>query len=632
MTRIKKTDNKIANKKRSFLGKKDKKKKKRKNSKGSLSNAFISQIAPFGNILFKSDYFRTGLFYGAVVTFLPEQGHVTSLPPMWGRMLVPVFDSDDDELSQVSARLVIAAQVRDKRWVEDHLSNATDVTEGGYEDAMKARQGGSATQFQRQHMDVQIASDEIAQGASYLDVTYRIVIYGPTLEILRRAIHSLEVYYQSRFGSVKLTQYVGQQEQDYQNLLAPSLDQLGLHDGFTSTELSGFYPFNGKLWMDDRGDFVGQAVGDMTRSPVIWDMSTLGSVSVVASNDHAHLMAYAEPLEFMATDGWLNVLVKDALLDGHDVYEIVLSDVDVTNIGIDISESTIDIPMNTGSINMLQAFGKTDDELQLYTVLLNKIKSMLKQLNPDLRSEDLNEMDKILEDFFVGQNMWSPNPEENRAKLRITGLRDNSQYPTLNMLVVHLNQMLRREQQNGLKAKQYSRLLSILESMRHSYSYLFNVTTSFDEKRMNKRPRKVFNFGRLQRSGSEVLMAQFINTLAFIVSHMKRGDKLVIHGADLISDVAFSYLNDQLYTLKQQQNGLIFGFNSTTAAINSPVFDMSTTVLMGQMSASNIEAYQEKITGKLPAVLLDQMTSGDDRIFYLRRNRQNVAFAWDTLL
>ena len=612
---------------------KQKKQKKKKKPTTRLSSTMLRDVVPFGNIQFKSDFFRTGIYYGAILTFIAEEGSVTGLPPMWGYRLIPhVTDR------QVTARLVTAFQTRPKDWVEARALDAADITTGTLADAAKSGQTLELEAQKSRHQSNQITMGEISEGASYLDATYKIVVYAPSRQQLDTAIGELNHLYQSRFGSAQLTQYFGQQQDDYRNLLSPAVTQLGMHDGYTSAELAGFYPFLGKGWLDPKGDYVGKTAGDISEAPVIWDTETIKRLAVVGSNDNAHTLSDKDGgRDYSGQAGWLTIISQNALMAGRNVFELVLNNEDITQIGYDIGASTSVVDMDKGMINPLQAFGETDDELQLYAILTNKIKSMLRQMNEDLSDEDMSFVGNILDEFYIEEGLWAENPQHNRDELRLVGLRNNRQVPTLGRLIPYIaSQWMAYERgtgntpPNASMAARYLRILNMFKPLQDTYGYLFDTITTFDDSQMRERPRKIFAFGELQRQGSNVLMSQFINVLSFVVSRMQPGDNLHIYGAEMMSDIAWDFLQDQIYFLRQQGIRLILGFTDITDALESPFFGEADTTLLGAMTDSDRDLLSRYVAGNLPSSVSEQTAKGDDRIYYLRRAHENAVFYWDS--
>lgn len=437
-----------------------------------------------------------------------------------------------------------------------------------------------------------------------------------------------------------MTKYIGEQQQDFENLLGPATEQLGLHDGYTSIELAGFYPFVGKGWLDPAGDYIGQTTGDISNTPVIWDSETIDGIAIVASRDKAQFDTMAQPSNLSAQAVWNTHISQNALLAGRNVYELVLNNEDITQIGnVGLDSLTSIMRMDQGVINPLQTFGSTKDELQLFNILIQKIRSMAYQLNPDMTNEDMQFLGSLLEAFYIREGLWANNPQNNRDKLRLVGLRDNEQYPKLSRLILYLSQEYRRfskgtatERANPEMAMRVRRVLMLFSTMQKQYGYLFDVHTSYDQMNLDQSPRKIFLFGALQQSGQDVLMAQFINVMAFIMSRMSKGDMMLIYGADIISPVAWEYFMNQSYMLTQRDIKLILGFNSPRVAIASPMFQDATTTIFGQMTPTDVDDYAAKLGMTLPYSLAAEISSGDKRVYYLRRGQQNAVFGWNMVI
>lgn len=611
-----------------------KKKSSSKKSKGKLSDSFLQEIAPLGNLKFYSDYFLTGVNYGAILTFVADAGAVNQLPPMWGSRLIPVTKDNS-----VTARLVVAFQTRPESWVESHSAVASEVSETARKEAEMANQALEADRSRNRAMDHRMSTSEIAAGASYLDVTYKILMYAPTMGQLKEAIADLSRRYQTRFGSARLTQNIGQQQDDFKNLLGPATTQLGHHDGYTSIEFAGFYPFVGKGWRDPRGDYIGLTVGDVNRTPVMYDGNTSGDVTLIGANGRALMAGRDKPYSFSAQAAWQTFFTQSELLQGRNVYELVLNNEDPSVIGTDLSDSTARVPMDVGMINPLQAFGTPEEELSAYAILKNKFKTMLQQLNKDITKDDLMLFDEALDVFYIEQGLWADNPQENRDKLRMVGLDDFTQLPRLNKLVIFMKGRYRLYAQgtatvspNQDLAAGYKRLSGMIQIMQSSYGDLFDTHTTFDDRGIRGKARKIFPFAKLQQKGNDVLMAQFINILTYILGELKKGDVIHIYGAEAITPGVWDYINDQRTYLQDMDVKLVIGYNNVSDMIDSPFFNSADTVITGTMSTVDISNYSRSVQGELPNQLVKEITEGNPKHYYLRRNTENVVFLWDLVI
>ena len=620
--------------KRKKADKKAAKKESAKKPKGKLSDSFLQEIAPLGNLKFYSDYFLTGVNYGTILTFVADAGAVNQLPPMWGSKMIPVTKD-----SRVTARLVVALQTRPKSWVESRSAVASEVSETAYQEAAQANQALEANRNRKRSSDNKLTTSEIASGASYLDVTYKILLYAPTLNLLKEATAELARQYQTRFGSARLTQNIGQQQDDFRNLLGPATTQLGHHDGFTSIEFAGFYPFVGKGWSDEAGDYVGLSVGDVNQTPVMYDANTTGSTTLIGASGKALMAGREKPYNFSAQAAWHTFFAQNELLEGRNVYELVLNNEDPSTIGTDLRHSTGVVPMDVGMINPLQAFGTVEEELTAYAILKNKLKTMLQQLNQDISKDDLMMFDDALDEFYIEQGLWTENPKDNRDRLRMVGLADYTQIPRLQKLVVFMQGRYRIYSDgtgsidvNMNLAESYKRLAAMLKSMQSSYGDLFDTHTTFDDSAIRAKARKIFPFAKLKQKGTDVLMAQFINVFTYILGELKEGDVLHLYGAESISPGVWKYIDDQRTFLNDMDVKLVVGFNTVHDMIESPLFDTAETVITGSMSTVDVNSYSRAVQGDMPNQLINKITEGNPKYYYLRRHTENTVFVWDLVL
>ncbi|MCW1027068.1 virulence factor, partial [Streptococcus anginosus] len=76
------------------------------------------------------------------------------------------------------------------------------------------------------------------------------------------------------------------------------------------------------------------------------------------------------------------------------------------------------------------AEGTEVDEQQSYKLHIEKLKNILKLLNDQVTGDDLITFGKILNEFYIAENLWFVNPTIHKDELRATQL-ENEDYPIL---------------------------------------------------------------------------------------------------------------------------------------------------------------------------------------------------------
>lgn len=617
---------------------KRKEKEKEKNTKSNDKDRIrdyplFRAIKPKSKFLFRSDYFQIDGYYATILTVMHHKGADDNLGYFWGIQLIPRNIGND-----VSVRRIEHVGRMSESWIDSHQGRAEGLLNN---QASETERDGSLTARQKlskqQQQLVDIAND-LMNGSSYLRVAIRLLVKAPTLERLDDAVNKINRQYKDRFDTVFAAPYIGEQKRELSNLLSKVEGKMGKNFMFTSSEFAGSYSLVTRGIEDPNGEYIGQMEGDVNNSAVLMDIDNYDSHVVIAGRAEAQTLSGWDFQGQRGVDVWGVKLGMNALLRNRRVVHLVLNRGKIDRVGIDLSDITSNINMTRGDINLFELFGTKDQELSVFPAHLEKLYLMVEQLQPmteDKRARIKGALQEVLNDFYVDKRMWARNAQENRHALRLVGIPHN-QVPKLPEFQAYLDMEYHAQVQARNKDPEvmnaYGFLRTAFRDMMDSNGDLFNTTTSKIIDRAAVSSRVIYDFSSLLKRSRGVMMAQFVNALRFSVGSLRQGDVVILHGVEQLAPGVKQYVRDQFDQLNDNGVRVVFIYNSVERMIKDREFNQfenADYTLLGGMSKSTIEEYEDTLKQEVPVALKTLLEHKEKYRYYLRRGFDNVVFASD---
>lgn len=589
-------------------------------------------IKPKERYVFHSDYFKIDNYYATILSFFAHTESTTGLYPFWGTTLIPRgLDSDI-----VTINLETISRETDE-WIRSHQATAEGVTNMT---ANAQSESGTKTAKHRAakaESDLEIIAQELANGASYLNVQFRIMVKAPTLEKLDVAVDIIERSYKDAFEKVlSIGSYTGEQKRELTNLFNDNKRKLGKGVHFTSTEYAGVYNLVTHGLEDPAGVYVGSMIGDINNSAVLFDPLSFKHHAVISTEQRDKRRGRA----YLA-DMWGVKIAQSALLDNQRVVHIVLDSADLDTISPSYKASTYKIDMNSGDVNMFEMFGDVSDELSIFPSQMQKIILMAEQAyeaTDSDRSIIRGSLEEIAKVFYVEKGMWYENAKENRDKIRIVGIAHN-EIPKLEDFVMYLDMEYKALSQKTARDDEKLHALSVLSTtfrnLLSNNGDLFNTTTSDKIDGVKDGRRVIYDFSKLMYRGKGVAMAQLVNVISYAVQNLQERDIVIIHGCENVDKGIRDYMNLQFEKLYERGGKVVFLYNDITKTLNDVDFnhfDKADYTIFGNMTPALIDRYQNLLGHGIPDDLKSIIASNSDACGYIRRGVDNVVFVQDLKL
>ena len=595
---------------------------------------FLLDIKPKRRYFFHSDYFELDGKFCTIITYIHPEGKNDKFGPFWG--VSRIVMSLPQGVSAISFENMMRYS---EGWIQSHQSKVEGIvqmntTEGEVNAGTSSQKLRNRTQAEELHT----IATELQQGASYMGVTFRMLIKADSLELLDKTLENIQQSYTERFGTLNAGPYDACQKEELSSLFKHPDKQRGKNFNFTSVEFAGAYSLVTKGLDDKKGEYVGQMTDDVNNAAILFDVDRYNHHTVIANSIYDDTSARNPVSSY-----WCSKLAQSTLMHNHRVVHLIFDDTKLDELGPKFYNITRKLDLAKGDINMFEMFGDPDkdDELSIFSEQLNKISLMMEQIHPlteEQRGVTLGVLKEILEKYYVDQKMWFENAVENKKAIRIIGLPHN-QYPRLSMFSAYIAMEHKKANAADVQDIQRVEALGILKiafgEMLTSDGDLFNVTTNSQIDDVVYAKRCIYDFSDLLLRGKGLAMAQFVNIVGYAVRTLKKGDTVIIHGAEKISEEVKEYVNRQFEALHRRGGRVVYSYDDIDKAFADNKFcklDQADYTIFGPFTPMQVDQYQDIINQRIPANLARNLTKKGPTRTFIRRDGTNVLFNFDLVL
>lgn len=473
---------------------------------------FLARIQPQGNLKRHARYLEMGDGYVTCLRVYKYPAH--GLMPFWG---VPLTNND-------ATMAVISLGTEDRTEILKQLSRS--ATE------QKIRVSGKAKEMDNveasgTYMDQMRLMSQISQANEVMKRVYmRIFVYAPTLAELEKRTKRLI----RENGQFMMARYADEQLSDFESIFIPTMseqDMLNHPVGvpISARSMSGSYPFNHVKLEDPNGSYYGytRTSGEVMFDPFQRDRHRTRSFFFVTGNAG---MGKSTLLKKLNDD----VFARGAYIRNFDVSS------EYTDQTRDQNGVIIKLDQPENMINPFEVFPTvvnddgTVDEINSFAQHVTKLKNFFKFLSEDANSDDMTMLDSWIQDFYIDQNLWVRNPQQNARSIRITGL-DHDMYPTLRDFVLYANERQRKAERDprmrltSNMVTSMNRITSTFANIEESKGDMFDGITRFPD--LTNEQVVTFNIQGLLAQGKPIFNAQIYSVLTLLSADIiKNGMKL----------------------------------------------------------------------------------------------------------
>lgn len=585
----------------------------------------LMKLKPLEKIVFHSDYFEIDDRVGTIMSFFHSEGAQDNFGPFWGINRIPAGMPDGVEI-------VLFEQNRrmTESWISSHQNTAESVSDMNQNEQGRAGSQSTKGKASLRADDMKLIAQELQNGAAYMEVTFRLLMTAPSLEVLDDAIVKLERQYVDRFGSIHAAAYYGSQRKEMATLLAANKAKTGKPFYFTSPEYAGCYSLVTHGLEDDTGEYIGYMVGDVNNAAVLFDVNRYGKSVVVADEGYDQKLGRQHVSAL-----WGSKLSQDCLLENGRCVHLILDGTDLDRLGPKFERLTFVLDLNKGDINMFEIFGERKDQLSLFPAQMQKLILMAEQAYESTDADRAiirGSLEEIATKFYIDRGMWYANAAANQRKLRVAGI-PHDEVPKLELFTSYLDMEYKAAINSSARDDERIHALNVLSmtfaNLLSSNGDLFNTITSSRIDGAAAGRRVIYDFSQLQLRGPGVAMAQLVNIMSFAVNTLGQGDTVFIHGAEMIADRVKDYINLQFDRLFRAGGRVVYLYNSVEKMLDDKAFcryDLADYMVLGTMPVPSLEKYQREIGQKIPQELARLVTNRGTDATYIRRGFDNVVF------
>lgn len=473
---------------------------------------FLARIQPQGNLKRHARYLEMGDGYVTCLRVYKYPAH--GLMPFWG---VPLTNND-------ATMAVISLGTEDRTEILKQLSRS--ATE------QKIRVSGKAKEMDNveasgTYMDQMRLMSQISQANEVMKRVYmRIFVYAPTLAELEKRTKRLI----RENGQFMMARYANEQLSDFESIFIPTMNEQDMLNHpvgvpISARSMSGSYPFNHVKLEDPNGSYYGytRTSGEVMFDPFQRDRHRTRSFFFVTGNAG---MGKSTLLKKLNDD----VFARGAYIRNFDVSS------EYTDQTRDQNGVIIKLDQPENMINPFEVFPTvvnddgTVDEINSFAQHVTKLKNFFKFLSEDANSDDMTMLDSWIQDFYIDQNLWVRNPQQNAQSIHITGL-DHDMYPTLRDFVLYANERQRKAERDprmrltSNMVTSMNRITSTFANIEESKGDMFDGITQFRD--LTNEQVVTFNIQGLLAQGKPIFNAQIYSVLTLLSADIiKNGMKL----------------------------------------------------------------------------------------------------------
>ncbi|WP_282802526.1 ATPase [Secundilactobacillus kimchicus] len=388
----------------------------------------------------------------------------------------------------------------------------------------------------------------------------RIFVYGDTKADLDKRVKAIKRKL-DRYG---ITVFIGELTSEFASIWTPPMKQELLPNRRKGTPVSAEvlgagYLFNHVRLDDEGGSYFGflRTRGQIMLNPLLIDDTRLTPYFMIAGRPRMGKSTFAKKLndDVFARGGKLRIF------DVKGEYIPSAKDQGGVVIALDGTENKIN-PFEVFPTATNEA-GTEVDEIGSFNAHVQKIRNMFAFQNADATADDLNRLENLITDFYIGEGMWIKNPSAHREQLHVTGL-PHDQYPQLGGFLVYLKRV-QREYVSGerpsIEVLSINRIITTFQKMMQSEADIFDGITRISD--FSDEDVVVFDVSGLKAHGLETFNCQVYSALSLlsadIVNNGKRYRPLYNNGQIETADIPYYWVSIdefQNYAREEFANGL----------------------------------------------------------------------------
>lgn len=323
---------------------------------------------------------------------------------------------------------------------------------------------------------------------------------------------------------------------------------------------------------DDHGVPIGLDALSLSSSTSIFDFDSYLQKQAIVAIPRASVMARYyrnnSTLQVSASSLVLQAAANQMLMNGRRAHHIVLNDFDYREKGlyyrpIETNNLFKHYDVASVTINPLQGFGDVTDVTNIYARLTQKIVNIF-DLLVDLKL-DKGEKAAVLsaiDSFYMNKGYWIANADRYPRRTQIVDIDKPETYATMGKFLDEFTILMRDMMRKGLEM-QADRVNTLESTLKQALTANMNTIGRTTTIEPTDAPQVYYDFARIE--STRIKQIQYVNILEYVLSTVKRGETVFIHGMDRLYEETIRMTKDVIQSAQNRGVRFVFGFDTVSS-------------------------------------------------------------------
>lgn len=323
---------------------------------------------------------------------------------------------------------------------------------------------------------------------------------------------------------------------------------------------------------DDHGVPIGLDALSLSSSTSIFDFDSYLQKQAIVAIPRASVMARYyrnnSTLQVSASSLVLQAAANQMLMNGRRSHHIVLNDFDYREKGlyyrpIETNELFKHYDVASVTINPLQGFGDVMDVTNIYARLTQKIVNIF-DLLVDLKL-DKGEKAAVLsaiDSFYMNKGYWIANADRYPRRTQIVNIDKPETYATMGKFLDEFTILMRDMMRKGLEM-QADRVNTLESTLKQALTANMNTIGRTTTIEPTDAPQVYYDFARIE--SSRIKQIQYVNILEYVLSTVKPGETVFIHGMNHLYEETVRMTKDVIQSAQNRGIRFVFGFDTVSS-------------------------------------------------------------------
>lgn len=323
---------------------------------------------------------------------------------------------------------------------------------------------------------------------------------------------------------------------------------------------------------DDHGVPIGLDALSLSSSTSIFDFDSYLQKQAIVAIPRSSVMARYyrnnSTLQVSASSLVLQAAANQMLMNGRRSHHIVLNDFDYREKGlyyrpIETNELFKHYDVASVTINPLQGFGDVMDVTNIYARLTQKIVNIF-DLLVDLKL-DKGEKAAVLsaiDSFYMNKGYWLANADRYPRRTQIVNIDKPETYATMGKFLDEFTILMRDMMRKGLEM-QADRVNTLESTLKQALTANMNTIGRTTTIEPTDAPQVYYDFARIE--SSRIKQIQYVNILEYVLSTVKPGETVFIHGMNHLYEETVRMTKDVIQSAQNRGIRFVFGFDTVSS-------------------------------------------------------------------